>query len=79
MTESDLKSRVDAVLKTEVAPVLDLDGAGIEVLDVTDGIVRVRLNGICAGCPGTVMRLVLGLEQELKSRVPEVDYLEAVP
>ena len=79
MTETDLKSRVETVFKAEVAPVLELDGAGIEVLDVTDGIVRVRLNGVCAGCPGTVMRLVLGLEQELKSRVPEVEYLEAVP
>jgi Fe-S cluster biogenesis protein NfuA len=79
MTETDLKLRVEAVLKAEVAPALELDGAGLEVLDVTDGVVRLRLNGVCAGCPGTVMRLILGLEQELRARVPEVEYLEAVP
>ncbi|HLW64628.1 MAG TPA: NifU family protein [Gemmataceae bacterium] len=79
MNESDVKSRVEAVLKAEVAPALQLDGAGLEVLDVTDGVVRLRLNGVCAGCPGTVMRLILGLEQELRARVPEIEYLEAVP
>jgi Fe-S cluster biogenesis protein NfuA len=79
MADTGLKSRVEAVLKTEVAPVLDLDGAGLQVLDVSDGVVRLRLNGVCTGCPGTIMRLILGLEQELKSRVPEVEYLEAVP
>ena len=79
MTESDLKSRVDTVLKTQVAPALELDGAGIELLDVTDGIVRLRLNGACAGCPAAIMSLVFSLEQELRARVPEVKYLEAVP
>jgi Fe-S cluster biogenesis protein NfuA len=79
MTKSDLKSRVEPVLKAEVAPVLELDGVALEVLDVTDGVVRLRLKGDCAGCRGTIMRLVLCLEQELKSRVPEVEYLEAVP
>ena len=56
-----------------------LPSAGIELLDVTDGIVRLRLNGACAGCPATIMSLVLSLQQELRARVPEVEYLEAVP
>ena len=43
------------------------------------GFQRVRLNGTCAGCPATVMFLVRGMEEELRKRVPEVEYLEAVP
>jgi Fe-S cluster biogenesis protein NfuA len=79
MTESDLRSRVEAVLRAEVAPALEMDGTTLEVLDVEHGCARVRLNGACAGCPATVMFLVRGMEEELRKRIPEVENLEAVP
>jgi Fe-S cluster biogenesis protein NfuA len=75
----DLKARVSKILAEEVGPALQMDGGAIEVLDVSDGVVRVRLGGVCAGCPSTVMAVLMGLEQELRQRVPEVVYLEAVP
>lgn len=76
---SDLAERLRRVLVEEVGPALQLDGAAIEVLDVTDGVARVRLGGVCAGCPSTIMTIVAGLEAELRSRLPEIEYLEAVP
>jgi len=79
MAHSDLRQRVETVLRAEVAPALDMDGTTLEVLDVERGCARVRLNGACAGCPATVMFLVRGMEEELRKRVPEVEYLEAVP
>src|SRR5207249_5012845 len=79
MAPHELKERVTQVLAEEVGPALDLDGSAIEVLDVTGGVVQVRLSGVCAGCPSTVMTLLMGLEHELRQRVPEVEYLEAVP
>jgi Fe-S cluster biogenesis protein NfuA len=75
----DLKVRVERVLKEEAAPALHLDGTAIEVVDVRGGVARVRLGGVCAGCPGTIMSVIMGLEQELRRQVPEIDYLEAVP
>lgn len=75
----ELKERVARVLAEEVAPALELDGAALEVLDVTDGVVRLRLGPVCASCPSTIMTLVMGIEQEFRQRVPEVEYLEAVP
>jgi Fe-S cluster biogenesis protein NfuA len=75
----DLKSRVIRVLAEEVGPALQMDGSAIEVLDVTDGVVRVRLHNVCAGCPSSVVTVLMGIEQELRQRVPEVEYLEAVP
>jgi Fe-S cluster biogenesis protein NfuA len=75
----NLKERVVRVLAEEVAPALQMDGAGLEVLDVTDGVVQVRLGGVCSGCPSTIMTVVMGIEQELRQRIPEVEYLEAVP
>lgn len=76
---SDLKGRVEHALKNEIAPALLLDGSGIEVVDVADGIASVRLNGVCAGCPATIMTVITSLEDELRKKVPEVEILEAVP
>src|SRR2546423_14376574 len=76
---SDLKSLVTRILKDDVAPVLYLDAAGIEVLDVADGVVQVRLGSVCGNCPSTIMAVMMGLEQELRRRLPEVEYLELVP
>jgi len=75
----DLETRIARTLKEEVAPVLQLDGNGIEVCGVDNGIVQVRLGNICAGCPSTIMAVVNGLEQELRQRIPEVEYLEVIP
>lgn len=75
----NLKERVEHALKNEIAPALLLDGAGIEVLEVTDGIASVRLSGVCAGCPATIMTILTSLEDELRKKVPEVEILEAVP
>jgi Fe-S cluster biogenesis protein NfuA len=75
----ELKKRIERVLVERVGPALAMDGTQIEVLDVTDGIVQVRLGGVCSGCPGTVMTIIMGIEQELRKHVPEVEYLEAMP
>jgi Fe-S cluster biogenesis protein NfuA len=67
------------VLAEVVGPALEMDGSRIEVLDVSGGVAQVRLNGVCSGCPSTIVMVLHGLEQELRKRVPEIEYLEAVP
>ncbi len=79
LTEPDLKSRVEEVLRAKVAPALELDGTAIEVIDVVDGVARLRLNGACAGCPATIWTLINGIEHELRQHIPEIEYLEATP
>jgi len=79
MSGAELKARVQRVLAEEVGPALAMDGTAIEVLDVTDGVVRLRLGGVCGHCPSSILAAVMGIEQELRQRVPEVEYLEAVP
>jgi Fe-S cluster biogenesis protein NfuA len=75
----DLKERVARFLLDEVAPALELDPAGIEVCEVSGGVVQLRLGRVCAGCPSTIMAVILGLEQELRQRLPEVEYVELLP
>jgi Fe-S cluster biogenesis protein NfuA len=79
MHAEDLKTRVADMIRTEVVPALEMDGTGIEVVDVSDGIAQVRFAGACASCPSTIMTLIMGLEQELRARFPEIQFLEAVP
>ena len=76
---TDLKQRVMRILAEEVAPALQMDGAGIEVVEVTDGVVQVRLHGACGNCPSSIYATMMSIEDELRRRVPEVEYLEAVP
>jgi Fe-S cluster biogenesis protein NfuA len=56
-----------------------MDGTQLEVLDVIDGVARIRLGGVCGSCPSSIMAVVMGIEQELRRLVPEVECLEAVP
>jgi Fe-S cluster biogenesis protein NfuA len=76
---TDLRRRIEDAIRHHVAPALEMDGSAIEVLDVDGGCARVRLNGVCSGCPSTVMFVVRGMEEELRRHVPEVEYLEVVP
>ena len=73
-----LEARVLEALRNHAAPALDLDGSEIEVIEVADGIASVRLGAICSSCPATLMTVVMGLEQELKKLVPEIELLEAI-
>jgi len=76
---ASLKDRIAKVLAEELAPVLAMDATAIEVIDVADGVARVRLGGACGCNPSSVMAIILGLEQELRRRVPEIEYVEIAP
>lgn len=73
------QERLQKVLAEEIGPALQLDGAAIELVDFSDGVLQLRLGNICVSCPSTIMVVIMGLEQELRQRFPEIDYLEAVP
>lgn len=75
--ERSMKEKVEAVLK-KIRPSLEADGGGIELIDVVDGIVKVRLQGACQGCMGARMTLKMGVERVLKEEIPEVRAVEAV-
>ena len=79
MANTDVKERVSHALRDAIGPALRMDGAAIEVLDVADGIARLRLNGVCGSCPSSIMAAIGGIEQELRRLVPEIDCIEAVP
>jgi Fe-S cluster biogenesis protein NfuA len=62
----------------KIKPLLMRDGGNVELVDVVDGVVKVRLQGACAGCPMSQMTLKNGIERLIKEDVPEVKSVEAV-
>lgn len=63
------------VLKSleKVRPILQRDGGDVELVEVTeDGIVKVRMQGACGGCPGALMTIKMIIEQTLVKDVPGV-------
>lgn len=73
-----MKAQVEQIID-QIRPNLQADGGDIELVDVTeDGIVKVRLQGACSGCPGAVFTLKNGVERVLKSQIPEVKGVENV-
>lgn len=67
-----MKEQVAAVLE-KVRPVLQRDGGDVELIDVNeDGVVLVRLQGACSGCPGAAMTLKAVIENLLVKEVPGV-------
>lgn len=70
-----MKEQVQEVLE-KIRPSLQADGGDVELVDVADGVVKVRLQGACAGCPMSQMTLKNGIERILKQEIPEVKSVE---
>lgn len=72
-----MKEKVEQALN-EIRPALEADGGSVELVDVVNGVVRVRLTGACGHCPMSQMTLKQGIERVVKARVPEVKSVVAV-
>ena len=66
-----MREKVVAALD-KIRPALKADGGDVELVEVKDGVVTVRLTGACAGCPMSIMTLKNGIERIVKQEVPEV-------
>ena len=66
-----MREQVEAAL-AQIRPALQADGGDVELVDVNDGVVNVKLTGACAGCPMSTITLKMGIEKKLKELIPEV-------
>jgi Fe-S cluster biogenesis protein NfuA len=73
-----MREKVKAILD-DVRPALQADGGDVELVEVDDqGIVKVRLQGACSGCPMASMTLKNGIERALKEAIPQVKEVVAL-
>jgi Fe-S cluster biogenesis protein NfuA len=85
-TNENLRGAIMAIIMKEmvqtvidkIRPMLQKDGGDVELVGVEGGVVKVRLQGACKGCPMSQMTLKNGIERFVKKEVPEVDRVEAV-
>jgi Fe-S cluster biogenesis protein NfuA len=72
-----MQDKVQAAID-KLRPMLQADGGDVELISVENGIVKVKLQGACAGCPMSQMTLKSGIERALKQQIPEVKAVESV-
>ena len=72
-----MQEQVQKVLE-QIRPQLQADGGDVKLVSVEDGVVRVQLQGTCAGCPMSTMTLKNGIERILKQQIPEVKEVRSV-
>lgn len=69
---------VEKIINEEIRPFLENNGGNIELIDVSDGVVKVKLVGACGCCPMSQLSLKQGVEARLEARIPEVKEVIAV-
>ena len=72
-----MKEKVEKAL-AQIRPALQADGGDVELVEVRDGKVMVKLTGACGSCPMANMTLKMGIERTLKEKVPEVKEVIAI-
>ncbi|WP_339171299.1 NifU family protein [Anoxybacillus sp. FSL W8-1294] len=77
MTDQDIKQQVQEVLD-KLRPFLLRDGGDCELVDVEDGVVKLRLLGACGSCPSSTITLKAGIERALLEEVPGIVEVEQV-
>ena len=78
-TNGSFTERVEKNIE-QLRQLVQADGGDIELVNVDEetGVVSIRFQGACRGCPGAAMTLKMGIERNLKQRVPEVKEVVAV-
>ncbi|EON74329.1 NifU family protein [Lysinibacillus sp. NPDC097287] len=77
MAEATINDQVQEVLD-KLRPFLLRDGGDCELVDVEDGIVKLRLLGACGSCPSSTITLKAGIERALLEEVPGIIEVEQV-
>ena len=74
----EIYDKVESSLDT-IRPYLNADGGDIQVVEITDEmIVKVKLLGACENCPMSFMTMKAGVEESIRSAIPEIKSIETV-
>lgn len=76
--DADIIAQIRELIDTRVRPAVANDGGDIIYRGFEQGVVYLRMQGACAGCPSSTATLKNGIEQLLKHYVPEVTDVRAI-
>ena len=69
---SEIEIKIREILDDEIRPAIAMDGGDVELKGYDNGIVTLILQGACSTCPSSTMTLKMGIENRLKSEIPEI-------
>ena len=69
---SEIEIKIRKILDDEIRPAIAMDGGDVELRKYDNGIVTLVLQGACSTCPSSTMTLKMGIENRLKSEIPEI-------
>ena len=72
-----MRDKVEEILD-RIRPSLRADGGDVELVDVKDGTISLKLTGACAGCPMSTITLKNGIERLLKEEISDIKEVVAV-
>ena len=72
-----MREKIEATL-AQIRPALQADGGDVELVDVSEGVVKLKLMGACSGCAMATITLRHGIERVLKEQIPEVKEVIAI-
>ena len=76
-SEKNIYKEVEKALD-EVRPFLRADGGGVELVDIVDNVVKVRLTGSCSDCSISIQTLKNGIEKSVKNAIPLITKVIAI-
>jgi len=68
----EIEQKIRQILDTEIRPAVAMDGGDITFHGYENGVVTLHLQGSCSHCPSSIMTLKMGVENRLKSLIPEI-------
>ncbi|NQV94927.1 MAG: NifU family protein, partial [Sphingomonadales bacterium] len=75
--DADIVAQIKELIETRVRPAVANDGGDIIYRGFNQGVVFLKMQGACAGCPSSTATLKQGIESLLKHYVPEVTEVRA--
>ena len=68
----EIERKIREILDNEIRPAVAMDGGDITFYGYENGVVTLHLQGSCSHCPSSIMTLKMGVENRLKSLIPEI-------
>ncbi len=74
----EIEQKIVKILDQKIRPAVARDGGDIKFKEYKDGVVKVKLQGSCSGCPSSTMTLKQGVQNLLCHYLPEVKEVIAI-
>jgi len=74
----EVESKIKEILDQQIRPAVAMDGGDIVFVEFVNGVVRLKMQGACGGCPSSTATLKQGIEARLRHFIPQVQSVEAV-